>query len=150
MDIELIIKSVVGLIVLLTLLVIVFILPARAKKKKKAQAKKSVKKAVEEKEKVLPFDELRAIVRRKSSTTEDLQKAVDQIVEHYSKIHPKMGLRSHPDFDKYVDLIVHLVRHRNTNKDLILKLDRALVKNNPDYKAELNDTLTKALNSRGI
>ena len=150
MDIELIIKSVVGLIVLLTLLVIVFILPARAKKKKKAQAKKSVKKVVEEKEKVLPFDELRAIVRRKSSTTEDLQKAVDQIVEHYSKIHPKMGLRSHPDFDKYVDLIVHLVRHRNTNKDLILKLDRALVKNNPDYKAELNDTLTKALNSRGI
>ena len=150
MDIELIIKSVVGLIVLLTLLVIVFILPARAKKKKKAQAKKSVKKVVEEKEKVLPFDELRAIVRRKSSTTEELQKAVDQIVEHYSKIHPKMGIRSHPDFDKYVDLIVHLVRHRNTNKDLILKLDCALVKNNPDYKAELNDTLTKALNSRGI
>ena len=150
MDIELIIKSVVGLIVLLTVLVIVFILPARAKKKKKAQAKKSVKKVVEEKEKVLPFDELRAIVRRKSSTTEDLQKAVDQIVEHYSKIHPKMGIRSHPEFDKYVDLIVHLVRHRNTNKDLILKLDRALVKNNPDYKAELNDTLTKALNSRGI
>ena len=150
MDIELIIKSVVGLIVLLTLLVILFILPARAKKKKKVQAKKSVKKVVEEKEKVLPFDELRAIIRRKSTTTEELQKAVDQIVEHYSKIHPKMGLRSHPDFDKYVDLIVHLVRHRNTNKELILKLDRALLKSNPDYKAELNDTLTKALNSRGI
>ena len=149
MDIELIIKSVVGLIVLLTLLVIVFILPAKAKKKK-VEAKKSPTKSAPPKEEVLPFDELRSIVRRKSSTTEDLQKAVDQIVKHYSKIHPKMGIRTHPDFDKYVDLIVHLVRHRNTNKDLILKLDRALTKNNPDYKAELNDTLTKALNSRGV
>ena len=151
MDIEIIVKSVIGLIVLLTLLIILFVLPAKSKKKKHSSKPdtKSVDVVLQE-EKVLPFDELRAIIRRRSSSTQELQKAVDQIVHHYSKIHPKMGIRKHPDFDKYVDLIVHLVRHKNTNKDLILKLDRALVKNNPDYKAELNDTLTKALNSRGV
>ena len=148
-DIEIVIKSVVGLVVLLTLLIIVFVLPTRAKKKK---VQKQVKKRIQtvEKEEVLDFDDLRAIVRRRSSSTEDLQKAIDQVVKHYSKIPPKLGIRNHPDFDKYVDLIVHLVRHTNTNKDLILQLDRALTKNNPEYKAELNDTLSKALNSRGI
>jgi hypothetical protein len=152
MDIELLIKSIVGLIVILTILIVVFILPAKSKKKKQQVKSKQTtfSKQVNKKEKVLSFDELRAIVRKKSSTTKDLEYAVDEIVKHYSKIHPKMGVRTHPDFDKYIDLIVHLVRHKNTNKDLILKLDRALTKNNPDYKAELNDTLTKALNSRGI
>ncbi len=150
MDLELLIKTIVGLIVILTLLIIIFVLPAKAKKKKqKEQKKKSYTTAVK-KEEVPPFDELLAVIKRKSSSTEELQRAVELIVKHYSKIHPKMGIRAHPDFDKYVELIIHLVRHRNTNKDLILMLDRALVKNNPDYKAELNDTLTKALNSRGI
>ena len=150
LDIEIVIKSVVGLVVLLTLLIIVFVLPARAKKKKvQKQVKKRIQTTVE-KEVALDFDDLRAIVRRHSSSKEDLQKAIDQIVKHYSKIPPKLGIRNHPDFDKYVDLIVHLVRHTNTNKDLILQLDRALTKNNSEYKAELNDTLSKALNSRGI
>ncbi len=151
MDIELIIKSVVGLVVLLTLLIVLFIIPSRNKKKRSRDQKKSVKPAEKkEKEEILSFDELRAIVRRRSTTTEELQKAIDQIVKHYSKIHPKLGIRNHPDFDKYVDLIVHLVRHKNTNKDLVLQLDRALTQNNPEYRAELNDTLSKALNSRGM
>lgn len=149
MDIEFIIKSVVGLIVLLTLLIILFVLPARKKKKKIQKQKKQAALKEEESEELLSFDELRAVVRRRSTTAEELQKVIDQVVKHYSKIPPKLGIRTHPDFDKYVDLIVHLVRHRNTNKDLILQLDRALTKNNPEYKAELNDTLTKALNSRG-
>ena len=150
MDIELIIKSVVGLVVLLTLLIVLFIIPSRNKKKRIEERKKESAKPVKKREEILSFDELRAIVRRRSTTTEELQKAIDQVVKHYSKIHPKLGIRNHPDFDKYVDLIIHLVRHKNTNKDLILQLDRALTQNNPEYRAELNDTLTKALNSRGM
>jgi lipopolysaccharide export LptBFGC system permease protein LptF len=150
MDIKLIIEIIVGLIVLLAFLIVLFILPARSKEQRKQ--KNSLKKNNENQnnqEEILPFDDLRAIIRSKSSSKADLEKAVDQIVKHYSKIHPKMGIRSHPDFDKYVEIIVHLVRHKNTDKKLILKLDQALTKQNPEYKAELNDALTKALNSLG-
>ncbi len=156
MSVELLIQSIIGLIVLLILLVLLFLLLSRSKKKEQKNKSTVVTKVTKstkknsKKESIPSFDELRAIVRNKKSSHEDLKKAVDLIIQHYSKIHPKMGIRSHPDFDKYVDLIVHLVRHRNTSKELILKLDAALLKVNPDYKAELNDTLTKALNSRGI
>ncbi len=152
MDIELLVKSIVGLIVILTILIIVFIVPAKLKTppKNNPVKKKNTDTPKKKEDEVLAFDALLAIVKRKSSSTEELEKAVDQIVKHYSRIHPKMGVRAHPDFDKYVDLIVHLVRHKNTNKNLVLRLDRALIRNNPDYKAELNDTLTKALNSRGL
>ena len=149
MDIALIFKSVVGLIVLLAILIIIFILPARKRKVKKRAQERKEELHQKAKEEILAFDELRAIVRRSSSSREDLERAVEQIVKHYVKIHPKLGIRTHPEFDKYVDLIVHLVRHRNTSKELILKLDRELTKNNPEYKAELNDTLSKALNSLG-
>ncbi len=148
MDIGLIIKSVVGLIVVLAVLIIVFILPIQTKKKKDQERSTKSEEEKGKMDPVLSFDELRLIIRKRSSTTEELNKAVDQIVHHYGKIQPKLGIRSHPEFDKYVDVIVHLVRHKNTNKDLILKLDRELTRKNPDYKAELNDTLTKALNSR--
>lgn len=153
MDLELLVRIIGGLLVLLVLLIVIFVLPSRAKKKKSSSSlsKTASKVALEPKDlKELSFDELRAIVRKRSSTTKDLEDAIEQIVKSYSKIHPKMGLRTHPDFDMYIDLIVHLVRHKNTNTALVLKLDRALVKNNPDYKAELNDALQKALNSRGF
>ncbi len=150
MNIEIVIESVVGLVVLLTLLIVLFLVPWKRKKKKLHTKKSQGKEATQRKrEEVLPFDELRAVVRRRSSSSEDLEMAIDQVIKHYAKIHPKLGIRNHPDFDKYVDLIVHLVRHKNTNKDLIIKLDKALTHENPQYKAELNDTLTKALNSLG-
>ncbi len=155
MDVELLIRGFIGLVVLLGLLMLLFLLPARKKKAKKEQKiSNSTKKSAYTKrerspEDELSFDALRAIIRTRSSTTEELERAVDAIIRHYIHIPPKLGTRTHPDFDKYVDVIVHLVRHKNTNKDLILKLDKALNKENSAYKAELNDTLSKALNSRG-
>ena len=154
MDIGILLQSIGGLFVILVILLFVFILPARKKKKQKeAQAKKEKKekKAQEKKNKEIPsFDELRARVRRKSTSTQELEETIDLVIKYYSKIPKKLGIRPHPDFDKYVDLIVHLVRHKNTNKNIILKLDKALLEKNPEYKPELNDALTKALNSRVI
>ena len=153
MNIELLIQSIVGLIVILTILIVLFLLPKKLKKKKIEEEKKvqeQAKRKKTEKEKVLSFEELLAIVKNRASSTQDLEKAVDQVIKYYNKIHPKMGIRAHPDFDKYVELIVHLVRHKNTNKDIILRLDKALLKNNPSYKPELNDTLSKALNARAL
>jgi len=151
MEIGLLIKFVVGLIVLLMVLVGVFLLPKKisSKNKKNNTKEEKPKQTTKKEEKIPPFDELLAIVKNSSSSTAELNEAIDIIVNNYAKIPPKVGIRSHLDFDKYVKLIVYLVRHKNTNKDLVLKLDKALVKNNPSYKAELNDTLNKALNSRG-
>ena len=118
MNIEIVIESVVGLVVLLTLLIVLFLVPWKRKKKKLHTKKSQGKEATQRKrEEVLPFDELRAVVRRRSSSSEDLEMAIDQVIKHYAKIHPK--------------------------------LDKALTHENPQYKAELNDTLTKALNSLG-
>ncbi len=150
MDIVLLIKGVVGLIVVLAVLIMVFLLPAKMETKKK-QPKEKIKpvQTKQTREEELSFEKIRSIVKNKDSTAVELEKAIDQLIKHFVKITPKLGIRSHPDFDKYVEIIVYLVRHHNTNKDLILKLDSALTKNNPEYRAELNDTLTKALNSRG-
>jgi hypothetical protein len=151
MNIELLIESIVGLIVILVILIVLFVLPARKKRKKQQEQKEKEKKQQQppKKEEVLPFEELLAIVKSKTSSEKDLEFAIDQIIKYHSKIPPKMGIRSHPELDKYIALIVFLVRHKNTNKNIILKLDRALIEKNPSYKAELNDALTKALNSRG-
>jgi len=143
MEIDLLIKIVLALVFLLFVLIILFVVPAKKKKKKKEEIKKAKKKKIEIHE--LDFDELRAIIRRESTSKEDLEKSVDAIIQNYSKIPSKMGIRNHPDFDKYVDVIINLVRHKNVDKHLILKLDKALLKANLEYKAELNETLTKAL-----
>jgi hypothetical protein len=43
-----------------------------------------------------------------------------------------------------------LCHHTNTKKDIILKFDRELEKRNPEYKLELEDSLTKGLDTRGM
>jgi len=149
MDIDLLIKSIIGLIVILFLLIVVFVLPAKEKPKKKQKKKQTITQQKPKTLDDLDFDELRAIVRRPSTSKEELKKAIEQIVKNYSKIPPKLGIRTHPDFDKYVDLIIHLIRHPNTDKKLILELDKTLLKNNPQYKEELNEALSKGLNSLG-
>ena len=149
MDIALLIKGIVGLIVVLAVLIMIFLLPAKFGSKKE-KSKKTPQEPIQTKqEEQLTFEQIRSIIKNRNSTTDDLAKAIDQLVLHYAKITPKLGIRSHPDFDKYVEIIVYLVRHPNTNKDLVLKLDKALSAANSEYRAELNDALTKALNSRG-
>ena len=144
MDIVLLVKSGVGLLVILAILVFFMISLPKAKAKKKA-------KVVQAKPKVnIDFEYLRSIIRNKKTTSEELKETLDLILKYHGTIHPKLGLRSHPDFDMYMDIIMHICRHPNTNKDLILKFDKELVSKNPEYKVEINDSLTKGLNSRGF
>ncbi len=153
MDIALLVKSIAALVVILIVLIFIFVLPAKRKKEKqqqKIQEEKEQKQKQKKKHEPLPtFDELLKRVKSSESSKEDLQKAIELINKYYSKIPPKLGIRTHPDFDKYIVLIIYLVRHKNTDKELILSLDRTLRKNNPSYEPELNDALSKALNSRG-
>ena len=147
MDIELLIKGFVGLVITLVVLIMIFLLPFKIRGKRK-QSKQIRIEQKKEKEEQFTFNQIRSIVKNRNSTTKDLEQAIDQLIKYYIKIPPKSGYRSNPEFDKYIEIIFYLVRHENTNKNLVLKIDKALIKNNPEYKAQIDDALNKALTSR--
>ena len=96
------------------------------------------------------LDSLKAIIKRKKTTSKELKEALDLVIKHHGHIHKKLGARSHPDFDIYMDILFSICRHPNTNKNIIINFDKELARLNPEYKAEINDAITKGLNSRGI
>ncbi|MFT7860460.1 MAG: hypothetical protein ABXS93_05955 [Sulfurimonas sp.] len=142
MDLLFIIKSLVGLVLLLGVL-IALLLYKPHKKQKKTEQKEVVKKDSD-----YTFAELVAVIKHQDSTTEELKWALDVIVKYHDKIDPKHGVRVSDDFYRYSEIILRLCKHPNTKKELIIRFDSALRKANPEYAKELNDSLTKRLNSR--
>ncbi|MEA3331392.1 MAG: hypothetical protein U9Q29_06835 [Campylobacterota bacterium] len=152
MEITLLIKSIMGLVVILGLLVFLLFLPSR-KKKKISVASKKVSKTSESPQKnriESGLNSLFAIIKDRKTTTLKLKEALDLVIKHHGVVHKKLGLRPHPDFDLYMDILFTICRHPNTSKDLIVKFDRELERLNPEYKKEINDAISKGLNSRGI
>ncbi len=158
MEAELIIKSIMGLIALLALLIfLLFLEPGKAKKAKEKLSE--IKAVIEEDNSELnggvldkepDLNSLADIIKNKKSDVPKLAYALDLIIKHHGKVHKKLGIRAHPDFDIYMDILFTLCRHTNANKDLIINFDRELEKLNPEYKQEINEAITKGLNSRGI
>jgi len=148
MDITLIIKSVMGLVVILGILM--FMLLYKPKDKRTKNVKKQVKKPVNNKqnEKKVDLQALRAIIKSKSSTTKDLDIAVDNVLKSYGSIPKKLGTRTHPDFDIYSEMLFMLTKHKNANKNIILRFNRELERLNPQYKLEINDAVSRGLNAR--
>lgn len=144
MDISLLIKTVAGLIVVLGILIFLLLLPKKEKDSKKvSSAKKSKKSKIK-----TDLDSLRYIIRNRISTNKQLGEALDLIIKHHGNIPDKLGIRVNPQFDKYMEVLVTLCRHPNASKEIIIKFDKELAKLNPDYKSEINDAITKGLNSR--
>jgi len=149
MDITLIIKSIMGLVAILGLLVILLVLPSRKRKKESLADTKKVNKTPQKEELKTDLSSLHAIVKNKKTSTKKLKEALDLILKHHGVVHKKLGMRPHPDFDIYMDILFTICRHPNTNKNLIIKFDKELERLNPEYKKEINDSITKGLNSRG-
>lgn len=147
MDIVLLVKSIAGLALLLGILI--FLLLYTPAKKKKILKKTKVKVAVKEEEDT-SLVALRKIIRNKNATTQKLKETLTLVLKHHGKIHPKLGLRPHPDFDAYGEILFTIARHHNVNKDIIIKFDKELERRNPEYKQEINEALMKGLNSRGF
>jgi chromatin segregation and condensation protein Rec8/ScpA/Scc1 (kleisin family) len=148
MEITLLIESFLGLVAVLAVLIFfLFYVPRKRKEKAKREevSKPPVKRVIE----YPSFKELVKIVKNRESSTDDLIEALNLIIEHYGVIPPKLGIRTHPEFTTYAEIIVRICRHPNTNKNIIVKFDRDLEQKNPAYKKEINDFLTKGLNSRG-
>jgi predicted transcriptional regulator len=146
MDIVFILKTLAGLIVILALLVLLFVYPAKKREIKKAAKKKQPKKSTTE----CNLKDIIVLLKNKQTEQKELEEAIACMVKYHAKIPNKLGIRAHPDFDMYEEIILRLCNHPSTNKDIILKLDRALQKQNPTYTHELNNALSKGLNARGM
>jgi len=150
MEVTLIIKSIAGLVVILGVLVFLLFIPSKNKKKKATVVeKKTPEKAPKEKLKT-DFASLLSVIKNKKTSTDKLKEALDLVIKYHGVVHKKLGLRPHPDFDGYMDILFTICRHPNTNKSIIVGFDSALEKLNPEYKKEINDAIAKGLNSRGI
>lgn len=147
MDIVFLLKSLTGLVVMLALLIF-FLFYAPKKKAVKGKQKKREPKETDEAYQSLAS--LVAIIRDKKSSSEELLEASELIIKYYGTIHEKLGARPHPDFDIFGEILLRLCRHPQTNKKIILGFEGALTKKNPAYAKEINDFLTKGLDSRGF
>jgi hypothetical protein len=150
METELIIKSIMGLVALLSLLVFLLFLEPNKERKKPNNTHKANIDANTIANEETNLNVLVSIVKNKKSDAARLSYALDMILKHHGVFHKKMGLRAHKDFDIYEDVLFTLCRHPHANKNLIIDFDRELARLNPDYRQEINDAITKGLNSRGI
>ncbi|MDD2448795.1 MAG: hypothetical protein PHS42_04270 [Sulfurimonas sp.] len=147
MEITPLLQSIFGLVAILAILIFLLFLPS-GKKKKEKSAKNPTTPQREAQKTDLPH--LRAIVKNKKSTTKELEQALELVIRHHGNIHPKLGARPHPDFDIYMDLLFTICRHPNSSKDIIINFDKDLCRLNPEYKKEINEAITKGLNSRRV
>jgi len=154
MDILLLIKSIAGLVVILAILITLFFYKpfssTKEKKKESLQKEEEIKAEKSSKKESHDLKDLLKIIRNKESTTEELANALDLVIKYHGKIPPKLGIRTHPEFYNYSEILLRICRHPNTNKDIIVKFDKELERLNPEYVREINDSLTKGLNSRGF
>lgn len=149
MDIVLLIKSGMGLVVTLAFLIFLLFYSLKIKKEK-AIATKAKKSVVQKVDKVPTFESLRAVIKNKKATSDELKGALDEIIKYYGKVSNVSGKSTHADFDIYLGIVFSICRHPNTTKDIIINFDKELTKLNPEYKSDINDAITKGLNSRGV
>ena len=147
MEITLLVKSIAGLVLLLGFLMFLLLYSSKSKKERPVKQKNSI---VSKQKEDTSLEALRKIIRNRGSSTKELKDALSLVLKYHGTIHPKLGLRPHPDFDAYAEILFTIARHKNVNKDIIVKFDKELEKRNPAYKKEIYEELMKGLNSRGI
>lgn len=146
MEITLLVKSFVGLVTLL-LLLITFLFYGLKKKKIEKQVFEPREKWDNDYKSLV---ELLVVIKNKQSSSEELSVALDLVMKYHGTMHTKLGLRTHPEFDIYGEILFRICRHPNINKNILFKFNRDLEKRNEEYKREINDCVTKGLNSRGF
>ncbi|MCF6339558.1 MAG: hypothetical protein L3J10_02240 [Sulfurimonas sp.] len=157
METELIIKFIMGLVALLAVLLLLLFIETDKEKKTSNQATntevRSIRKEISQELHTIKLENLESLVRvikDKQSDASKLSEILDLIIKYHGRVHKKLGLRAHPDFNIYVNILFTICRHPNANKDLIIKFERELQELNGEYKQEINDAITKGLNSRRV
>ena len=103
------------------------------------QRKKVKKKRIPQTESIPTLTSLLLIIQDKKSTTEQLTKSLETIIEYYGIIE---------NIDIYSDILYRICKHPQTQTALILKFDKELRKRNPNYQKEINSAISKGLSSR--
>ena len=145
MDIILLVKLALGLIALLFLLIYLFFLKPVKKKKsiKKKNKQPSVRKPTD-------LKYLSSIIKNKNTDTKTLKETLDLVLKYHGDIPKKIGTNNHPNFIMYEDIIFAICRHPNVKSTIISEFTSSLEKQNEQYKSQINNALSKGLNSRGI
>jgi len=134
--------------ILFVLIYFLFIKPSAEEKKKKEKKKKKVSKP---KKKIdTDLKHLISIVKDKTITSKTLKETLELIIKYHGTIPNKIGSNNHPNFVMYEDVIFAICRHPNTNSTIITQFISSLEKKNENYKPQINDALTRGLNSRGF
>jgi hypothetical protein len=141
--------GVAATIVLLVIILIYYILVVNKHHKKPLKKKRVVQKKVAPEKIDTSFEGLRKIIKKQTSTTDELSDALALILKKYGDISKQDATSGGTCFDSYIDVLFMLCRHPNTNKDIIIKFDSALAKKNPKYSLSIHDTVTHALDTRG-
>ncbi|MDT8338397.1 MAG: hypothetical protein RQ763_04285 [Sulfurimonas sp.] len=154
METEFIIKAIIGLIVILAFLIFLLFLQPKSKIKSEQKSNFESERSKYSKDESSSANtdllHLVNIIKNKRSNAGTLSEALELVIKHHGQVHKKLGLRPHPDFDIYIDILFTICRHPNANKDMIITFDRELEKLNPEYKQEINEAIAKGLNSRGL
>lgn len=129
-----VLTTILILVVLLGVLVTVLIMSS-VKRKKQQQIVAAEKKVPD-----MNFETLREVFQDQNSSVKKLKKASDLLLQHYGKIGS--------DFSDYKDILVHLCKHKNANKELILYLDKELRTKNPRYKQDIDSAVNEGLDLR--
>ena len=147
MEITILVKSIIGLVIILGILA--FLLGSsfeeKENKDENSDNKPSPKVVVK-----TDFEYLRGIIANPESSTKELSDALELIIKYHGTMHRKLGMRAHPESKAYLNVLFKVCRHKNTNKEMIVKFNNDLEKLNPKYKREINNALMRGLNSRGV
>lgn len=148
MEADIVIEIVIGLVLALAALIFLLFLEPKGKKSKLSGQQEAQSDGTH-------FDKaelysLMSIIKDRKTDSQKLSDTLELVIKHYGRVHKKLGLRPHPDFDLYTDILFTICRHPNATKDIILEFDRELTKLNPEYKKEINEAIAKGLNSRGL
>lgn len=93
-------------------------------------------------QKIETFESLSEIIKNRSSSSSDLNHAVEIILSRFGHIN------SHT-LSKYQHLLEALCTHPYTDSKLILRFEKTLRTANPDYTHEIEKALSIGLASRG-
>lgn len=98
--------------------------------------------AVSVPETIETFESLSNIIKNRSSSARELNHAVEMILNHFGTMNAHTS-------GKYKHLLEELCVHPRTDSKLILRFEKTLRTNNPDYTNEIEKSLAVGLAKRG-
>lgn len=124
------ILTIVGLLFILILLVALYVWSSKSKP------------TSNDPKHIETFESLSEIIKNRASSSRELHHAVDVILNRF-------GTMTSHTIGKYKALLETLCVHPHTNSQLILRFEKTLRTNNPNYSHDIEQSLARGLAARG-